>query len=86
MTCSLKNKFVHRTLSQPISAFDAINQMYQVEAKVAAQVIDMSEDAIVQAVINAAKEEGVTDLYLMDKKFVLDALIEKMQRERGAYE
>lgn len=84
MDCAMKNKFAHRTLSQPISAFDAINQMYQVEVKVAAQVIDMSEDAIVQAVINAAKEEGITELYLMDRKFVIEALVEKANRERNA--
>lgn len=84
MTCSLKNKFVHHTLNQPISSFDAINQMYQVEAKVAVQVIDMSEDAIVQAVMSAAQEEGVTDLYLMDRKFVIEALVEKANRERNA--
>ena len=83
MDYSLKNRFVHRTLSQPICSEDLINQTYTVMAKVAAQVIDMSEDAIVQAVMNAAQEEGVTDLYLMDRRFVIEALIEKANRERN---
>ena len=82
MDYSLKNRFVHRTLNQPFHAYDVIHDTYQVEVKVAAQVIDMAEDAIVQAVMNAAQEEGVTDLYLMDKRFVIEALIEKANRER----
>ena len=84
MDYSLKNRFVHRTLNQPLHAYNVINQTYQIEAKIAAQVIDMSEDAIVQAVMNAAQEEGVTDLYLMDRRFVIEALIEKANRERNA--
>lgn len=46
-----------------------------------AQVADLSDQAIYSAIISAAKEAGVTDLYLMDKAFVLDALREKAERE-----
>lgn len=82
MNNSLKNRFVHRTLNQAFTAHDVINQTYTVEVKVAAQVIDMAEDVIVQAVMNAAQEAGVTDLYLMDKRFVIEALVEKANREK----
>lgn len=47
----------------------------------AAQVVDTQERMLVEAVIKAAEEEGVRDLYILDKKFVLDALREKMERE-----
>ena len=82
MDHSLKNRFVRRTLNQPFHAYDVIHDTYRMEVKVAAQVIDMTEDAIVQAVMNAAQEEGVTDLYLMDKRFVIEALVEKANREK----
>ena len=49
--------------------------------KVAAVVADTAEQAVVQAIIEAARAEEFTDLYLLDKKFVADALREKLDRE-----
>lgn len=49
--------------------------------KIAAVVEDTTEKAIVQAVIDAARAAEVTDLYLLDKKFILDAIREKQERE-----
>lgn len=49
--------------------------------KIAAVVEDTKEQAVVEAVLDAAKAEGITDLYLMDRKFILDALLEKKERE-----
>ena len=46
-----------------------------------AQVADVTDQAIYNAIIKEAQDAGVTDLYLMDKKFVLDALREKLERE-----
>lgn len=45
------------------------------------KLIDMKNEAIVQECIKAANEAGITDLFLLDKKFVLDAIREKMERE-----
>ena len=53
--------------------------------KITAQIVDMHDDAIVQACIDAAKKAGIHDLILMDKKFVLDALLEKIQRSKHGY-
>lgn len=44
-------------------------------------VADMTDNAVYNAIIRSAQESGVTDLYLMDKKFVADALREKLERE-----
>ena len=46
-----------------------------------AMVVKTTELAIVDAVIKAAEEDGISDLYIMDEKFVLDALREKIERE-----
>ena len=53
--------------------------------KINVEVTNMMDDAIVQACINAARAEGVHDLFLLDKKFVLDALWEKIQRSMRGY-
>ena len=52
-------------------------------SKVAAQVADIADNAIVSAIIRTAAAEGVTDLYLMDKAFVLAALREKIARAKN---
>lgn len=49
--------------------------------KIMAATIDMTDNLIVQAITQAAKDDGVTDLYLIDKKFAADAIREKMERE-----
>ena len=46
-----------------------------------AKLIDMKNEAIVQECIKAANEAGITDLFLLDKQFIIDAIREKMERE-----
>lgn len=55
--------------------------MAELPGKVAAVVEDSTDAAIVAAILAAARAEGVTDLYLMDKTFILDAIREKRERE-----
>ena len=64
---------------QPIeldmSTFKMVHNVY-------AEVVDMQEKAIVEAIIKAARNRGIDDLYLIDEKFILEAIQEKMERER----
>ena len=39
------------------------------------------DDAILDAIVRTAREEGITDLIVFDKDFVISALREKMERE-----
>jgi hypothetical protein len=55
--------------------------LHNITRRVIAQVVDMQETAIVDAVIECARATHVDDIYLLDKKFVLDALCEKMERD-----
>ena len=50
------------------------DDVYSVQRKVLAQCVDMADDAIVRAVVDVAREEGISDLYLLDKTFVINAL------------
>ena len=56
--------------------------IYDITRKVVVQIIDIQDQAIVEAIVECAKANDVDDIYLLDKKFVLDALREKMARER----
>ena len=63
-------------MPQPIMAFNGIDD--DITVKVAAKIVDMTEDAIVSACVNFARDVGVTDLYLSDKTFLLEAIQDKM--------
>ena len=58
-----------------------LNTVYAAVDHMIAQVVDTKDQTIVEAVIKAAEEAGVVDLYILDKKFVLDALREKAERD-----
>ena len=47
-----------------------------------AAVVDAANKGITDAIIQTAIADGVAELYLLDRKFVLDALREKIERER----
>lgn len=64
------------------SSLDMDEGTLRISQTIAAKTEDLQEDAIVQACIEAAKEEGIHDLYLLDKQFVLEALQEKIEREK----
>lgn len=72
--------FKRINLNEPELNFD--NGIYTVTQRIFADCIDMENEAIVAAVVRAAKEVGFTEIFLLDKKFVLDALtaaVEKME-------
>jgi short subunit dehydrogenase-like uncharacterized protein len=46
---------------------------------IVARVEDLRDKAVVDACVAAAREAGIHELYLLDKKFVIDALKEKLR-------
>lgn len=68
----------HLTLSQPEFSLD---EPFSYINKVQARVIEMHDTAIYQAIVEEARKEGINDLYLLDKEFVIDAIREKIRRE-----
>lgn len=59
---------------------DPFKDIYERITKIKAKVINMADEAIYSAIIEEAKESGVTDLFLIDKEFVLTALTNEMER------
>lgn len=47
--------------------------------KLQAKVAKSSDDEIVNAIIDWAKDEGITHLYLIDEDFVRDAIMHEIQ-------
>lgn len=74
----------HFSMNPPEIKFE--DGTFSFKNRIYAEVVDMKEDAIVHAVISDAMECGVTDLYLLDKNFVINALttaIEAWNRRAG---
>ena len=50
---------------------------------ITAKVVDMTDAAIVQAVKETAVEMGVTDLYLLDREFIMAAINNELERRKN---
>lgn len=64
--------------------FDILDQqspIYQITNKMAVIAADAMDNAILDEIIRTAKAEGITDLIVLDKKFIVEAIREKMERE-----
>lgn len=47
----------------------------------AAEVCDMADNAIRDAIVDAAQKAGITELYLLDKTFILEAIRDKLREK-----
>ena len=54
--------------------------------KAIVQIIDMRDKAILDCIVEFAKEQGITDLYLLDAEFVKTALEREIERRREGAE
>lgn len=73
------DKFKHFHLKDVDTDFD--NPMH-ITTRLYADVVDMTNNLIVDACVREARRAGVNDVYLLDKQFVLDAIREKIERTR----
>lgn len=55
----------------------------KIRKNIVAQIVDMTDKVILEAVIEFAKSEGITDLYLLDKEFVKTALEREIAKRKG---
>lgn len=51
--------------------------------KIWIKVVENVDKAIIQEIIRVAKQEGITDLYLIDEEFVRTALEREIARRKG---
>lgn len=75
-------KFKSNLMKLDITDLDDGGAIYSITSKIAAGITDTTDKTIMDAIVRAAEENGVSDLYILDKQFVFDAIREKMERER----
>ena len=73
--------FEHHNLRQP--QFEEVDGVYKYCEKIYAECINLADEAIYRAVIKAAMDAGVTQIYLLDKQFVVDALTAALEKWRA---
>ena len=92
-TPSFLNKRMNTPKVQPLQHFqldnlqllgDGLDSPYKLACSFYAKVMDTADRVIVDAVIEWAKAEGISDLYLLDREFVKAALLEKAERMKNA--
>lgn len=71
---------MHYHLEKPL---DFVDGPFNIIQSVQAQVVDMTDRLIMEAIINEARQNGIDELYIMDKKFILEAITEKLERMKG---
>lgn len=54
----------------------------KIRKNIVAQIVDMTDKVILEAIIEFAKSEGITDLYLLDKEFIKTALVREIARRK----
>lgn len=74
-----KYKFAEH-IKFPTQTTDFSADLPKIEFKILAQVMDICDKVIYDAVVDFAKEAGISDLYLLDREFVRTALINEAER------
>lgn len=64
-----------------LDILDQQSPIYQITNKLAVIAAEEIDRAILDEIVRAAKSEGISDLIVLDKKFIVEAIREKMERE-----
>ena len=59
------------------------NYIIGTSAKLRAAIADLEDEEICRAIMEDAKAAGITDLYLIDKDFIREAILREAARRRG---
>lgn len=63
--------------------FDVDDQTLVFAKKIMADVADRTDQVLVDAIIRTCQEKGIVDCYIIDKTFILEAILEKLEREKN---
>lgn len=59
------------------------DQIFKLTHTVSVQIAQDLDNALADAIIAAAREEGIDEVFILDRKFCLDAIREKIERMTG---
>ena len=71
----------HITIQQPPLQVDGDSGIMKFVQKIVVDIKDNLENKITEAVIEAAKEQGITDLIVLDKKAIIAALQKQIPKK-----
>ena len=60
-----------------------VNYVLKSNLKVKCEIADTLDNEICKAILDTAEREGVTDLFLIDKEFIMTAIKNEMARRKG---
>lgn len=60
---------------------DIENNISTITKKIHAKLVDAQEEAVYRAIVDEAIKNGITDLFLLDKEFVLNALTKQVPKK-----
>lgn len=75
----------HYILKDPTISYtgDLTDLNYEIKHKILAKVVEKTDEALIQAILRFARDEFVTDLYLIDREFIMSAIKNEMARRKG---
>lgn len=80
-------RHISLNIPKPVFAEDENNNYFaECTNKILAQVIDTADKAIVDAIVREAKAQGVNDLFLIDKEFIMSAIKNEMAILRTCFD
>lgn len=59
------------------------DHIHTITTKIMAELVRKEEDYVIDKIIECAKENGVSVLYLIDRDFVIDALKHEIERRKN---
>ena len=84
MSKTLSDKVaVHLNLPYP-DELEELRDFNSITAQMMVQIVDMTDNAILQEIINYAKKNKICDVYLLDKSFVKNALEKQTPKKATA--
>ena len=70
-------------LKKAYANYEETTGLKKAKQEMACQIVDMQDKILCDTIIAFAQEQGVTDLFLLDKEFVKTALINEAKRRQG---
>lgn len=81
-TNHLKINGIERFQIKPQTIIDNLDGGLTITEKICAKIVDAHENAIIEAIFEAAKRDGITELFLIDRQFLLDAIKNEFERRK----
>lgn len=77
---------IKKDVCKTLDGGDLFNYQASYIEKATAQVVELEDKIICQAIIDAAAEEGYTTVFLIDKEFIISAIKHEIERRKDNHD